>query len=235
MQGRHRERKDMKISIIMPVFNESRTIKHIIERIKGVGLDKELIIVDDCSTDGTREILQSIKEGWIKVYLHTKNQGKGAAIRTAQEKINGDVVIIQDADLEYQPEEYPNLLKPIKDGFADVVYGSRFFGAHRVFMVYHYVGNKILTLITNFLYNTVLSDMETGYKVFRTEVFKKIRISSNRFNFEPEITAKIFKQRLKVVEVPVTYYGRDYKEGKKITWFDGIKAVFALIKYRFTD
>lgn len=226
----------MKISVIMPVFNERETLQQILEKVKDVNIEKEIIIVDDCSTDGTREILERTNDNNVKVVYHPKNKGKGAAIRTAQGyHISGDVVIIQDADLEYQPEDYLKLIKPIQDGFADVVYGSRFLGSHRVFMFWHYFGNKLLTWLTNILYNTMLTDMETCYKVFRVEIFKRLNIKSNRFDFEPEVTAKVFKKKLRVVEVPITHYGRGYKEGKKIIWKDGFIAIWVLIKYRFID
>jgi glycosyltransferase involved in cell wall biosynthesis len=227
----------MKLSIIIPVFNEAATVKEIIDRCRALPLDKELVVVDDGSSDGTRDVLE--KEGGVAgvvVRLHEKNRGKGAAIRTGIEECTGDVVVIQDADLEYVPEEFPALIQPIVDGYADVVYGSRFLGTHRVFKVVHYFGNKFLTLVTNVLYDTMLTDMETCYKAFRAEVIKSVDIKSDRFNFEPEITAKIFKKKkLRVYEMPVSYHGRDYDEGKKITWFDGIPALWALIKYRFTD
>ena len=226
----------MKISVIVPVFNEKETLQQILEKVKNVNIEKEIIIVDDHSTDGTREILEKITDNNVKVIYHRENKGKGAAIRTAQKHhISGDVVIIQDADLEYQPEDYHRLIKPIEDGFADVVYGSRFLGTHRVFMFWHYFGNKLLTWLTNILYNTMLTDMETCYKVFRVEVFKKLNIRSNRFDFEAEVTAKVFKQKLRVVEMPITHYGRGYEEGKKITWKDGFIAIWTLIKYRFID
>lgn len=225
----------IKLPVIISVYNEKETIHQILERIKRVNVEKDIIIVDDYSTDGTREILEKINDSNVKVIYHSENRGKGGAIKTAQTQVSGDVVIIQDADLEYRPEDYPQLIKPIEDGFADVVYGSRFLGPHRVFMFWHYVGNKFLTWLTNILYNTMLTDMETGYKVFRAEVFKKLKIRSDRFDFEPEITAKIFKQKLRVVEVPITHYGRRYEEGKKITWKDGLVAIWTLIKYRFVD
>ncbi|MFC1525093.1 glycosyltransferase family 2 protein [Planctomycetota bacterium] len=227
----------MKLSIIIPVYNEVNTILKIIERVKriNISLEKEIIIIDDASNDGTKETLEQLKDPQIEIFYHTANQGKGAAIKTAQEHLTGEVVIIQDADLEYQPDDYPNMIKPILDGFADVVYGSRFLGPHRVFMFWHYCANKFLTLLTNILYNTVLSDMETGFKAFKTDVFKDINIKSRRFNFEPEITAKVFKQGLKVVEIPITYYGRSYQEGKKIDWPDAIAAIWALLKYRLLD
>jgi len=225
----------IKLSVIIPVFNERQTIGQILDEVKKVELEKEIIVVDDGSTDGTREILGELNDPAVKVLYHSENRGKGGAIKTAQTRVSGEVVIIQDADLEYRPEDYPKLIKPIEDGFADVVYGSRFLGPHRVFMFWHYVGNKFLTWLTNILYNTMLTDMETGYKVFRAEVFKKLKIRSNRFDFEPKITAKIFKQKLRVVEVPITHYGRRYEEGKKITWKDGLVAIWTLIKYRFVD
>jgi len=227
--------KIMKLSVIMPVFNEKETLQQILERVKNVDIEKEIIIIDDCSTDGTKEILGKINDNNIKVIYHSENKGKGSAIKTARKYITGDVVIIQDADLEYQPEDYHKLIKPIEDGFADVVYGSRFLGIHRVFMFWHHLGNKLLTWLTNILYNTMLTDIETCYKVFRAEIFKKIDIKSSRFDFEAEVTAKIFKQKLKVVEMPITYYGRGYEEGKKITWKDGFVAIWTLIKYRFVD
>jgi len=226
----------MKVSVIMPVFNERETLQRILEKVKNVNIEKEIIIVDDYSTDGTREILEKVNDNDVKVIYHSENKGKGAAIRTAQQHhISGDVVIIQDADLEYQPEDYPRLIKPIEDGFADVVYGSRFLGTHRIFMFWHYFGNKLLAWLTNVLYNTTLTDMETCYKLFRVEVFKKLHIRSSRFDFEAEVTAKVFKQKLRVVEVPITHYGRGYEEGKKITWKDGFVAIWTLIKYRFVD
>ena len=219
----------------MPVYNERETLPTIIKRIKDVDIDKEIIIVDDYSQDGTREYLSSLNDPAIKIFFHEKNMGKGAAVRTAQPHIEGDIALIQDADLEYLPEDYPNLVKPFLDGYADVVIGSRFLGPHRVFLVWHYFGNKFLTFLTNILFNTILTDMECGYKVFKSEIFKSLEIKSNKFNLEPELTAKIFKRKYKVVEVPITYYGRDYEEGKKISWKDAIPGIIALIKYRFVD
>jgi glycosyltransferase involved in cell wall biosynthesis len=227
----------MKLSVIMPVYNEKNTIEKIIARVLAVPVEKELVIVDDFSTDGTRDILKNYEgKPGIKISYHPHNLGKGAGIRTGIQECSGDIVIIQDADLEYSPEEYPKLVEPIIRGAADVVYGSRFYGTHRVFMVWHYLGNKFLTAFTNVLYNTMLTDMETCYKVFRSEVLKNLDLKSNRFDIEPEITAKIFKNRnLRVYEMPITYDGRDYDEGKKITWLDGFPALWTLIKYRFTD
>lgn len=224
------------LSVIITVYNEVNTITNIIDRVEKIQLEKEIIIVDDGSTDGTVEFLRRLKERSIKVYFHDKNYGKGASIRTALKYAKGDIYVIQDADLEYPPEQYPELLKPIYDGYADVVYGTRFIGVHRVFMFWHYIGNKILTFIANLLYNTMLTDMETGYKAFTREVLNGIEIKSDRFNVEAELTAKFFKNKnLRIVEVPITYYGRTYNEGKKITWRDSIPAILTLIKYRFID
>ncbi|MCK4233402.1 glycosyltransferase family 2 protein [candidate division WOR-3 bacterium] len=223
----------MKLSVIIPVYNEKECIEKVIERVKKVPVEKEIIVVDDCSIDGTREILEKV-EG-IVLLLHDKNRGKGASVRTALKKISGDIVIIQDADLEYPPEQYPEVIKPIVDGYADVVFGSRFLGLHRVFYFWHYVGNRFLTLLINVLYDTILTDMETGVKAFRKEIFDNIIIKSNGFDFEPEVTAKVLKKGYRLYEMPITYYGRGYDEGKKITWKDAIPAIWAIIKYRFVD
>ena len=225
----------------MPVYNEANTIHEIIKRVEAVNLGdvrKELIIVDDASKDGTREVLDDMrKDASYKVYFHAQNMGKGAALRTALTYASGDIILIQDADLEYDPAEYADLIKPILEGRADVVYGSRLTGGKvaRAFNFWHFIGNKLLTFITNVLYNSILSDMETCYKVFRADVIKNLQIRSNRFDFEPEITAKILKRKHKLYEMPISYYGRDFSEGKKITWKDGFAAIWALIKYRFVD
>jgi len=225
----------------MPVYNEANTIHEIIKRVEAVNLGdvrKELIIVDDASKDGTREVLDDMrKDASYKVYFHAQNMGKGAALRTALTYASGDIILIQDADLEYDPAEYADLIKPILEGRADVVYGSRLTGGKvaRAFNFWHFIGNKLLTFITNVLYNSILSDMETCYKVFRADVIKNLQIRSNRFDFEPEITAKILKRKHKLYEMPISYYGRDFSEGKKITWKDGFAAVWALVKYRFMD
>jgi glycosyltransferase involved in cell wall biosynthesis len=229
------------LSILMPVYNEVGTIKEIITRVKEVTLGdvrKEIIIVDDGSKDGTREVLQQLSQSnEYKIYFHAQNMGKGAALRTALTYAEGDIILIQDADLEYDPREYMELLTPILEGRADVVYGSRLSGGKvaRAFNFWHFVGNKLLTFITNLLYNAILSDMETCYKVFRADVIKNIQIKSNRFDFEPEITAKVLKRKHKLYELPISYYGRDFSEGKKITWRDGFAAIWALIKYRFVN
>jgi glycosyltransferase involved in cell wall biosynthesis len=220
------------LSIIIPAYNEINFIDEIIRKVKESPYGKEIIIIDDCSTDGTREYLKGLKEDGVVTIFQEKNQGKGAALRNGIAQAQGDIIIIQDADLEYDPKEYPKLLGPILDGKADVVYGSRFLGGpHRVFYFWHYMGNSMVTLLSNIFTNLNLTDMETGYKVFKREVFDGIVIESNRFGFEPEITAKIAKKRLRIYEVPIAYYGRGYEEGKKITWRDGIKAFFTILKY----
>ena len=231
-----------KLSILIPVYNEKATIALILDQIinsNTLELEKELIIVDDGSTDGTRELLKDLEVAKYnaKIIFHEKNMGKGAALRTAQQNATGDIILIQDADLEYDPKEYVELLRPIIQGRADVVYGSRISGGRltRAFKFRHLLGNKFLSLLTNLLYDCTISDMETGYKVFKAECFKRIHIRSNRFDFEPEITVKILKQNLRLYELPISYYGRDYSEGKKITWRDGIVAIWVLLWYRFFD
>lgn len=224
----------MLLSVIIPVYNEKGTIREIVDRVQAVPINKEIIIVDDGSSDGTREILHELAmQDNIKVFLHEKNRGKGAALSTGLKKVSGDYVIFQDADLEYHPEEYQTLLEPILKGDADVVYGSRFKGSGRAFLFWHKMGNIFLNFVTNVLYNSTLTDMETCYKMFRRDVISGITIESNRFNVEPEVTAKILKRGFRVYEVPITYSGRDFTEGKKITWRDGFSALFTLLKYRF--
>lgn len=227
----------MKLSVLIPVYNEKNTIQEIVKRVKDTRLVYEIVIVDDGSTDGTRDILKEIEQDpMIRVILHEKNAGKGAALRTALQAATGEVLLIQDADLEYHPNEYPGLLKPIEDGMADVVYGSRFLGApHRAILFWNMVANKLLTTMTNILYNTILSDMETGYKVFRREVVADLKLRANRFDFEPEFTAKILKKGVRVFDVPISFNPREYSEGKKIGLSDAFEAVWALLKYRFVD
>ncbi len=225
-----------KLSVVIPVYNEKETIKEILNRVRAVNLDKEIIIVDDFSTDGTRDILKELAlKGEEKVFFHEKNMGKGAALRTGFEHVTGDYVIVQDADLEYNPEDYHKLLGPVLEGKTEVVYGSRFIGGHKSMSFHHWLGNKFLTFMTNILYNATISDMETCYKLFKTEVIEGIAIKSNRFNFEPEITAKILKQGIRIYEVPISYAGREFSEGKKITWIDGFSALWTLIKFKFKD
>jgi len=225
----------MKVSIIMPVFNEKTTLLDILEKVEAVHIDKEIVLVDDGSTDGSREILQSLEPGRAKVILHEKNSGKGAAIRSGLPHCTGDIITIQDADLEYDPEDLIKLLKPIEAGKADVVYGSRFTGERRNMFFWHWVGNQFLTFTTNILYDTTLSDMETCYKMFRSDIIKGIELKSKSFEIEVEMTTKILKRRHRIYEVPISYAGREFHEGKKITWKDGIVALYFLFKYRFTD
>jgi glycosyltransferase involved in cell wall biosynthesis len=227
----------MKLSVVIPVYNEKSTILEVIARVRGVDLPKEIIIVDDFSTDGTRAILQGLPGGDdLKILFQPENRGKGAALRRGFEAVTGDIVVIQDADLEYDPEEYHELIRPILANKADVVYGSRFLsGPHRVLLFWHSVGNRFLTTLSNMLTDLNLTDMETCYKVFRSEILKKIKLRENRFGFEPEFTAKIAKARCRIYEVPISYSGRDYSEGKKIGWKDGFAAIYLILKYRFTD
>ena len=227
---------DPLLSVVMPAYNERHTIEEMIRRVLAVPIRTELIVVDDGSRDGTRDILARLaQELSFKLVLQSSNGGKGAALRRGFQEVSGDLVVIQDADLEYSPEEFPELISLICEGRADVVYGSRFLGRHRVFLFTHYAGNRFLTLVTNVLYNTMLSDMETCYKVMRTEVLRSFTLESNGFGIEPELTAKIFKRGYRVYEVPITYSGRGYDEGKKITWVAGLIALWVLLKYRFTE
>lgn len=225
----------MKLSIVIPCYNEIKTIRNIVERVRAAPVaDKEIIIVDDCSKDGTRDVLrQEIASLVDKIIFHEVNQGKGAAVRTGFAAATGDVVVIQDADLEYDPKEYPLLMKPIEDGQADVVFGSRFTGGgpHRVVYFWHMVGNRFLTLLSNMFTNINLTDMESCFKMFRIEVVRKITIEENRFGIEPELTAKVARMRVPIYEVGVSYYGRTYEEGKKIGWKDGFRAIYAIVKY----
>jgi glycosyltransferase involved in cell wall biosynthesis len=227
----------MKISVVIPVYNEANTLREIVQRVRAVGVADEIVIVDDGSVDGTREILKDMEDqNPLEVVLHERNQGKGAAVRTGIQHATGDVLIVQDADLEYDPRDYDALLKPIREGVADVVYGSRFLGGpRRPVMFWHMVANKLLTLMTNILYDTILTDMETGYKVFKREVVEDMDLKARRFEFEPEFTAKVLKRDVRIFEVPITFNPRDYDEGKKIGLKDAFEAVWALLKYRFVD
>ena len=225
----------MKLSVVIPVHNEKKTLDELISRVEAVNLDKEIIIVDDASTDGTRQLLKKYEEREkFKVIYQQKNTGKGSALRVGFDKAEGEIIIVQDADLEYDPTDYPELLKPILDGRADVVYGSRFLGGpHRVFFFWHYVGNKILTTLSNMCTNLCLTDMETGYKVFRRTVLDAFTLKSNRFGFEPEFTCKVALNKFRIYEVPISYSGRDYEDGKKIGWKDGVAALWFIFRFRF--
>jgi len=230
---------DKILSVVMPVYNEKDFVLKIIDKVLGLEMVKELIVVDDCSTDGTRDLLKGARfDDRVKCYYHEKNTGKGGALRTGFGKVTGEVVTIQDADLEYDPNEFMEMIKPIKEGVADVVYGTRLSGGkpQRVYMFWHRVGNDFLTFITNMLYNSTLTDMETCYKMFRRGVIDNIKIRSNDFSVEPELTAKILKNKnLRIYEIPISYYGRSYAEGKKISWRHGFGAIWTLLKYRFFD
>ena len=227
------------LSVVMPVYNEKNTILKIVDKVLKLDIVKELIIVDDRSKDGTTDILKNSKfDARVKIFYHDKNQGKGAALRTGFQKTAGDVVVIQDADLEYDPNEFIEMIKPIEEGVADVVYGSRLSGGkpQRMYLFWHKAGNDFLTFLTNVMYNSTITDMETCYKMFRKSVIDNIKIRSNDFSIEPELTAKILKNKsLRVYEIPISYYGRNYSEGKKITWKHGFGALWALLKYRFVD
>jgi glycosyltransferase involved in cell wall biosynthesis len=227
----------MKLSVIIPVYNEIESIQTILKRVQDQNLADEIVVVDDGSKDGTRDLLKEMDgKGSVRVILHEKNKGKGAAVRTGMAAALGDVLLIQDADLEYDPRDYVTLLKPLEEGIADVVYGSRFLGAsRRVTMFWHQVANKLLTFMTNILYNTILTDMETGYKVFRREILTGMILHANSFDFEPEFTAKILKRKYRIFEVPITFNPREYSEGKKIKLHDAFAAVWTLVKYRFVE
>jgi glycosyltransferase involved in cell wall biosynthesis len=228
---------NLKLSVIIPCYNEKTTVAEVVRRVRAVELADEIIVVDDGSTDGTREVLAQIDPGDdLKIILHDHNQGKGAAVRTGFRAASGEVLLIQDADLEYDPREYPTLLRPIEEGISAVVYGSRFLGGPRKAMFFwNMIANRTLTLVTNILYNSILSDMETCYKVFKADVVRGIKLRSRRFDFEPEITAKVLKRGYRIYEVPISYNGREWEEGKKISWKDGVIAMWTLFLYRFLD
>jgi glycosyltransferase involved in cell wall biosynthesis len=228
----------MKLSVVMPVYNERNTIKEILRRVKQVDLgdlEREIIIVDDFSQDGTRDILAMEEDSITRVIYHTENRGKGAAVRSGFAAVTGDLIIVQDADLEYDPEDYPKLLDPVLKSKAQVVYGSRFTGPRKNMLYWHYLGNRFLAFLTNVLYNTTLSDMETCYKLITRDVLDSLDLKSDHFDIEPEITAKILKQRIRIFEVPISYAGREMEEGKKISWRDGMPALWTLLKYRFKN
>lgn len=226
----------MRLSVVIPVYNEERTILDVIERVRAAPFEKEIIVVDDGSTDRTRDILAGVRQPEVTIVMHPRNRGKGAALRTGFEKVTGDVVVVQDADLEYDPADYPRLVRPIQEGKADVVFGSRFGGeTHRVLLFWHYVGNRFLTTLSNVFTNLNLADMETGYKVFRADLLRRLRLRSNRFGFEPEFTAKVARLGCRIYEVHIAYHGRGYDSGKKITWKDGFAALFWIVRYRLFD
>jgi glycosyltransferase involved in cell wall biosynthesis len=224
----------MRVSFIVPAYNEETTIGEVLERVEALGFDCQIVVVDDGSTDGTAALLAEWGKGENRVVISQKNRGKGAAIRAAIPHLDGDITVIQDADMEYDPSDVPLLIEPIRRGAADVVFGSRLSGgrAQRAYMFWHLVGNRFLSLLTNVLYNTTISDMETGYKAFRTDVLRSLKLTENHFGIEPEITARVCKAKLRIYELPIAYYGRTYEEGKNITWRDGFKAVFVLLRIR---
>ena len=226
-----------KLSVIVPVFDERNTVVEIVRRMRAVDipLEREFVLVDDGSTDGTREVLRQLADSTVRVVYHENNQGKGAAIRSGLDQVTGDLVLVQDADLEYDPEDWPKLLAPVLRGKAQVVYGSRFTGERRNMLFLHWIGNRFLSLVTNVLYNTTLSDMETCYKLFDRRVLAGITLRASRFDFEPEVTAKVLRRGIRIYEVPISYAGREFHEGKKITWRDGVVALWTLVKYRFVD
>jgi glycosyltransferase involved in cell wall biosynthesis len=228
-----------KLSVIVPVYNERTTLVEVLRRMRAVelpdGIDREIIVVDDGSTDGTREVLRQLGDSTVRVLLHEGNRGKGAAVRTGIGVASGDYILIQDADLEYDPEDWPTMIAPVQRGRARVVYGSRFTGERRNMLFLHWVGNRMLSLVTNVLYNTTLSDMETCYKLVDRSLMVDLELRSNRFDIEPEITAKILKRGVRIYEVPISYAGREFDEGKKITWRDGFAALWTLVKFRFAD
>jgi glycosyltransferase involved in cell wall biosynthesis len=232
-------RKLRKLSVIVPVFNERNTVVEVLRRMRAVelpdGIEREIIVIDDGSGDGTRDVLQQLGDSTVRVILHKDNRGKGAAVRTGIEVASGDYILIQDADLEYDPEDWPKLIAPVLRGKSRVVYGSRFTGERRNMLFFHWVGNRFLSLVTNVLYNTTLSDMETCYKLVDRELLADLNLRCNRFDIEPEITAKILKRRIRIYEVPISYTGREFDEGKKITWRDGFAALWTLAKFRFAD
>jgi glycosyltransferase involved in cell wall biosynthesis len=229
----------MKLSVVIPIYNEKDTLEEVFRQVQATPYDKEIVAVDDASSDGSQEILARLAQEYdnVRAFYHGRNQGKGAALRTGFAQVSGDVVLIQDADLEYNPSDYPALLEPIEKDLADVVYGSRLVGArpHRVLYFWHYMGNRVVTTLSNMFTNLNLSDMEVGYKVFKAGVLKDIRIKCNRFGVEPELTAKVAKGGWRIYEVPISYHGRDYAHGKKITWRDGIAAIFHILRFRFWD
>jgi glycosyltransferase involved in cell wall biosynthesis len=228
-----------KLSVVVPVYNERNTLVEVVRRMRAVelpdGIETEIIVVDDGSTDGTRDVLKQLGDSTVRVVMHSDNRGKGAAVRTGFEHVTGEYVLIQDADLEYDPEDWPRLVNPVLRGKARVVYGSRFTGERRNMLFLHWVGNRFLSFATNVLYNTTLSDMETCYKLIDRELLSDMRLRSERFEIEPEITAKILKRGVRIYEVPISYTGREFEEGKKITWRDGVTALLTLVKYRFRD